>query len=143
VLAQFVRVHHGAAATDVAARHDGALARQLLALDLRDAEAALLARDESHYRAALADAQELLKVDFDPGADAVTAARTALGGLAKVVLAPPPPSVLGAALKDLRNLRATHALRQSPRPAEIARPVEPAKPPAKPAAPAEPGEGQQ
>jgi len=111
---QFVRVHHGADAATLAQRHETGLARQLLALDLRDAEAALLARDAARYRAAIADAQALLGADFDPAAAAVRSAHAALANLANAALAPPAPAILGNALKELRNLRATHALRQAP-----------------------------
>ena len=37
--------------------------------------------------------------------------RALLDALDKGNLAPPPPALLGTALKELRNLRATHALR--------------------------------
>jgi uroporphyrin-3 C-methyltransferase len=113
LLGQFVRVRTSAGAAAIVQRHDLALARQLYALDLRDAEAATLARDETRYRAALADARTLLKTDFDAAAAPVAAAASAVEGLEKMALAPPPPANLGAALKELRNLRATHALHQS------------------------------
>jgi uroporphyrin-3 C-methyltransferase len=112
---QFVRVRHGADAAALSQRHETGLARQLFTLDLRDAEAALLARDETRYRAAIADAQALLGSDFDPAAEAVKSARASLANLANAALAPPAPAILGSALKELRNLRATHALRQTPR----------------------------
>lgn len=115
VLGNFVRVRTGEDVAALAQRHDAALARQLVVLDLRDAEAALLARDPLRYRAALAEAQAALKLDFDAGADAVKAAAATLTRLAEVELAPPAPALLGTALKELRNLRATHALRQPAR----------------------------
>jgi uroporphyrin-3 C-methyltransferase len=124
LLAQFVRVHRSDDTAEVAARHGVGLARQLLALDLRDAEAALLARDELRFRAALTDAQALLRVDFDGKDDATKAVRATLDALAKLELAPPAPTLLGTALKELRNLRATHALRQSAAPAQVAKPAE-------------------
>jgi len=86
-------------------------------LDLRDAEAALLTRDPVRYAAAIAEAQAELKLDFDPGAEPVKSAQDTLEGLGKAELAPPPPPQLGAALRELRNLRATHALRQTRPPA--------------------------
>jgi uroporphyrin-III C-methyltransferase len=123
VFGGLVRVRTAEDAAALAQRHEAALARQLVVLDLRDAEAALLARDELRYRAALAEAQAGLKLDFDAGADSVKEAAAALARLAQAQLAPPPPAVLGAALKELRNLRATHALRQSSR-APAAKPAE-------------------
>jgi len=113
LLGQFVRVRTSDGTAAIVQRHDLALARQLYALDLRDAEAAALARDETRYRAALADAQILLKTDFDAAAAPVAAAASTVAGLGDMALAPPPPANLGSALKELRNLRATHALHQS------------------------------
>ncbi len=113
VFGNLVRVRTGADAAAVAQRHDAALARQLFVLDLRDAEAALLAQDTARYRAAIAQAQAELKLDFDAGADSVRSAQAALERLGKAELAPPAPPQLGAALRELRNLRATHALRQA------------------------------
>jgi uroporphyrin-3 C-methyltransferase len=123
VFGDFVRVRTGADAAALAQRHDAALARQLYALDLRDAEAALLARDQPRFGAAIADAQAELALDFDADAGAVKAAQGALERLAKAELAPQPPALLGASLRELRNLRATHALRQA-RPAPAAKPPE-------------------
>ena len=110
VLGAFVQVHHGEDAQAALGLHDAGLARELAIVDLRDAEAALLARDDAHYHAALASARAQLTA-FDSSAPAVHVAREELDALAKSVLAPPPPQILGAALKELRNLRATHALR--------------------------------
>ena len=123
VFGNFVRVRTGEDSAVLAQRHDAALGRQLYVLDLRDAEAALLARDALRYGGALAEAQAALKLDFDTDAGAVKAARAKLEQLGKAELAPPPPALLGAALKELRNLRATHALRQAPR-APAAKPAE-------------------
>jgi uroporphyrin-3 C-methyltransferase len=81
----------------------------------------LLARDTARYRAAIAQAQAELKLDFDAGADPVKSAQGTLERLGKAELAPPAPSQLGAALRELRNLRATHALRQG-RPAAASPP---------------------
>lgn len=125
LLGQFVRVRHGDAAT--AQRHEIGLARQLLVLDLRDAEAALLAHDGARLSAALADARRLLQADFDAGAAAVTAARADLDQLDKLDVAAAPPALLGASLKELRNLRATHALhdaRPAPPPADTPKSAE-------------------
>jgi uroporphyrin-3 C-methyltransferase len=121
VFGNLVRVRTGADAAAAAQRHDGALARQLYVLDLRDAEAALLTRDPLRYGAAIAEAQAELKLDFDAGAGAVKSAQAALERLGKAELAPQAPPQLGAALRELRNLRATHAARQA-RPAVAAPP---------------------
>jgi uroporphyrin-III C-methyltransferase len=118
-------VRHGADAAAIVQRHDVVLARQLFALDLRDAEAALLARDAERWRAALADAGAILAGDFAADAEAVRAARKHLDALSAAVLAPPPPENLGAALRELRNLRATHALRQPAPAAPATAPQEP------------------
>jgi uroporphyrin-3 C-methyltransferase len=110
VLGAFVQVHHGDDVQAALSLRDAGLARELAILDLRDAEVALLARDDAHYRAALTSARSQL-LAFDASVPAVRAAQEELDTLAKAVLAPPPPTILGAALKELRNLRATHALR--------------------------------
>jgi len=121
VLGAFVQVRHGEDAQASLALRDAGLARTLVTLDFREAEAALLARDEARYRAALASARAQLMA-FDPAASAVGAVQDELGTLDKAVLAPPPPQILGAALRELRNLRATHALRALPRGAGAQKP---------------------
>ena len=121
VFGNLVRVRTGADAAAAAQRHDASLARQLFVLDLRDAEAALLARDTARYRAAITQAQAELKLDFDIDAEPVKSAQGTLERLGKAELAPPAPPQLGAALRELRNLRATHALRQA-RPAAASPP---------------------
>jgi uroporphyrin-3 C-methyltransferase len=110
VLGAFVQVRHGEDAQASLSLRDAGMARELAILDLRDAQAALLARDDARYHAALASTRAQL-LAFDPSAAAVSAAQAELDALAKSVLAPPSPQILGAALKELRNLRATHALR--------------------------------
>ncbi len=127
LLGQFIRIRRGEAAAAIAQRHDIALARQLYMLDLRDAEAAVLARDEARFHAALDDAQALLTNDFDAGAAPVVAARSGIERLAPAALAPAPPADLGVALKELRNLRATHALHQSAPAAAAVTPAEGSK----------------
>ena len=95
-----------------AAPTDRGLARTLATLDLRAAEAALLARDTASFRAAVQRARTQLQATFDATATAeVVAALDRLGASE----APPAPTVLGAALKELRNLRSTHRLRQQGR----------------------------
>lgn len=106
VLSQFVRVSRDAAP---ATTRDRALARALVALDLREAEAALLARDLATFRAALTRVQAALTRQFDPNAPAVQTAHATLERLATVDMPEPPPE-LGAALKELRNLRSIRAL---------------------------------
>ena len=90
---------------------DTTLARELVALDLAQAQAALLAHDTPGAAAALRRVAAALARfdDADPGVQAAREAVTAL--LAQ--LAPAPPVRLGGALAELRNLRAVHALQQA------------------------------
>ncbi|TAL87744.1 MAG: hypothetical protein EPN74_00370 [Rhodanobacter sp.] len=89
---------------------DARLTRELLSLDLAQAQAALLARDSQAYAAALQQAQAGLAAGFDDRATAVQAAQATLKQLPAAL--PPNASVhLGAALSELRNLRALHALK--------------------------------
>ncbi|MDE2155125.1 MAG: uroporphyrinogen-III C-methyltransferase [Xanthomonadaceae bacterium] len=90
---------------------DARFARELTELDLAHAQAALLAYDGSAYAAALRRVQESLSTRFDDSAPAVRQARATLRQLA-AVLPPAAPVQLGAALGELRNLRAVHALKQ-------------------------------
>ena len=88
---------------------DARLARELATLDLAQAQAALLAYDSKDYAAALQRADATLASQFDAAAPAVQQARATLRQLAAQL--PAKPSVqLGAALTELRNLRAVHAL---------------------------------
>lgn len=91
---------------------DARLSRELVALDLAQAEAALLAHDETGYRAALQRADASLSSQFDGTDAAVKTARDTLAGLVKDA-APGTPVQLGEALTELRNLRAVHALKPS------------------------------
>ncbi|HEX6834891.1 MAG TPA: uroporphyrinogen-III C-methyltransferase, partial [Rudaea sp.] len=116
IFGQFVRVSRGADTQALLARHAGGLAREIAALDLRDAEAALLARDSARYRSSLAAARSELSGAYDPNDAAVATALASIDALARQDVAPPAPEILGASLKELRNLRATHALRAAPRP---------------------------
>jgi uroporphyrin-3 C-methyltransferase len=113
-LGAFVQIRHDDNAQTLVALHAPTLARELYQLDLRDAEAAAAARDETRYRAAMASARAQFGAAFDPQAPAYAAAVTDLDALTQAVLAPAPPAAFGAALKELRNLRATHALRERP-----------------------------
>jgi uroporphyrin-III C-methyltransferase len=123
VLGAFVQVHHGEDAQTQLDLHDAGLARELVALDLHEAAAAALARDDVRYHAALTSARGQLAA-FDPAAPAVAVAQGELDALDKTVLAPPPPQILGAALRELRNLRATHALHAPSKPAATEKPAE-------------------
>lgn len=109
-LSQFVRISH---TDDVDALHerDIGLVRSLVTLDLRSAEAALLARDEGAWRTALGRARAGIASAFDAQAEAAKAALADLDRLVALPLAPAAPE-LGSALKELRNLRATRSLAQ-------------------------------
>lgn len=109
-LAQFVHVSRDG---DVGAHanRDIGLARALVAIDLRSAEAALLGRDEEGLKSALARARAGLVAGFDVQSAPATAALAEIDRIASQPLAPALPE-LGSALKELRNLRATRALAQ-------------------------------
>ena len=107
----FVQVRHdNDTAQAQALVRDAALARDLVQLDLRAAQAAALARDDAGYHAALGEARAQIAAAFDAQAPRTAAFLNDLDALPSAPLAPPAPPVLGTALKDLRNLRATHAL---------------------------------
>lgn len=131
------------------------LERALVALDLREAEAALLGREPEAWTAALARARAGIEANYDTSAAPTRAALDALAELAAAPLAPPLPE-LGSALKELRNLRVTRALALPPAGAtrpprkpdtspaatgdpEATSPPAPAPPPARAPAPDEPG----
>lgn len=88
---------------------DARFARELAALDLAQAQAALLAYDSKGYAAALQRVDSSLATHFDDNAPAVQQARKTLAALAGQ-LPTGAPVQLGAALTELRNLRAVHAL---------------------------------
>ena len=89
---------------------DARFARELVGLDLAQAQSALLAYDAEGYAAALKRADANLAAQFDDKAPAVQQARAKLAELEKQL--PVAARVeLGAALAELRNLRAVHALR--------------------------------
>lgn len=92
---------------------DTRLVRELTALDLAQAQAALLAHDANGYRAALQRAHSSLEQQFDPAAESVRDARAVLDQLGRAAQ-PQAPVALGAALAELRNLRTVHALQPSP-----------------------------
>lgn len=95
---------------------DARFARELVALDLAQAQAALLAHDPKAFAAALQRADTGLASQFDDHAEAVQQARATLQRLADA-LPHNTPVQLGAALTELRNLRAVHTLSSSPAPA--------------------------
>ncbi|MEO8998613.1 MAG: uroporphyrinogen-III C-methyltransferase [Rhodanobacter sp.] len=88
---------------------DARFARELAALDLAQAQAALLAYDSNAYAAALQRVDSSLSIQFDGTAPAVQRARKTLAALA-TQLPTSAPVQLGAALTELRDLRAVHAL---------------------------------
>jgi len=92
---------------------DARFARELAALDLAQAQAALLAYDGEGYAAALQRVDAALASQFDGSAPAVQQARATLKQLARQLPANAPVQ-LGAALTELRNLRAVHALSPAP-----------------------------
>jgi uroporphyrin-3 C-methyltransferase len=106
----FVQIRRDDSAQTRAALHAPNLARELFLVDLHEAQAAALARDETRYRAALASARAEFNAAFDRHVPAVATGAAEIDELARTALAPPAPALLGAALKELRNLRATHAL---------------------------------
>ncbi|MGA8278470.1 MAG: uroporphyrinogen-III C-methyltransferase [Rhodanobacteraceae bacterium] len=108
------------------------LARDIATIDLRAAEAALLARDAKSYKGALDRVGETLRTDFDPDSVKRAGVLAQIDRLADRPLSPPLPE-LGSALKELRNLRATRALSRS----KVTPKVEPdAGPSSKPPTPA-------
>lgn len=109
LLQQFVRVSSEAGATPDS--RDLELTRSLASIDLRAAQAALLARDPPAYTAALSRARAAIAGAFDPAAQPVKDALGEIDRLAASPLAPNLPE-LGTALRELRNLRATRALSQ-------------------------------
>jgi uroporphyrin-III C-methyltransferase len=86
------------------ARRD--LARTLTALDLAQAQAALLAWDMHGYRQALDRADARVQHDFDAGAEAVRDMHAQIAQLRQQSV--PNAPQLGAALQELDNLRAVH-----------------------------------
>ncbi len=88
---------------------DARLTRELVALDLAQAEAALLAWDNAAAVDALERADAGLAAHFDDGDEAVRQARARIAAV-RASLKPATPVHLGEALTELRNLRAVHAL---------------------------------
>jgi uroporphyrin-3 C-methyltransferase len=114
----WARIRHALAGVVSVQRDNGAplavadarFARELTALDLAQAQAALLAADVDAAHAAIARAQASLAAQFDTADAAVAHVQSQLASLA-TNLKPATPVQLGAALAELRNLRAVHALK--------------------------------
>ena len=103
-LSDLVRVRHesGEGDFDVA---DGRLARQLAAIDLAQAQAALLAFDQPTALAALNRTSVALNRDFDATSPAVQRVQAQLEQLRDELGSKAPEPELGAALKALRDQR--------------------------------------
>lgn len=89
---------------------DARIAREMVALDLAQAQAALIAWDDSACNAALKRADAGLAAQFDVQSSVVQQARERIATLSGQ-LKPAIAVKLGAALSELRNLRAVHALK--------------------------------
>ncbi len=133
-LDSFVRVGHVDGAGNTA--HEPAFSRAVIALDLRDAQAALLGGDPKRYQAALHRARDGIATLVDGQSAAVQAALAEIDRLLAAPLVPALPE-LGSALRELRALRATRALAEpkplapapaSSAPAPAAAPTPSAKP---------------
>jgi uroporphyrin-III C-methyltransferase len=109
LLQQFVRVSTDKG--ELPTSRNPELTRSLASIDLRAAEAALLARDPTAYTSALTRTRDALARALDASNPAVKDALAELDRLASAPLAPAMPE-LGSALRELRNLRATRALSQ-------------------------------
>lgn len=88
---------------------DDRIARELAALDVAHAEAAVLAYDDVGRAAALKRVDATLAARFNPNAPSVQAARAHIAALLASQSKGAEPK-LGAALGELRNLRSVHAL---------------------------------
>lgn len=106
-LGSIVRVSHDDGSPVALA--DERIARELAALDITHAEAAVLAYDDVGREAALKRADAALAAHFDDAAPAVQAARSRIAALLASQARGNQPR-LGAALTELRNLRSVHAL---------------------------------
>lgn len=87
---------------------DPRLAPQALALNLAQAQEALLAFDETDYRDALQRANDLLAAQYDPHDAGVKDARAQIANLLAQRASGPAPQ-LGGALAQLQSLRASQA----------------------------------
>jgi len=90
---------------------DDRIARELAALDVAHAEAAMLAYDDTGRQAALKRVDAVLAARFDTASPAVQSARSRIAQLLASQAKGAEPK-LGAALAELRNLRSVHALQR-------------------------------
>lgn len=110
VLGQFVRVRRlDPADAALANPLNVVAAREALGLELLLAKAALAAGDAPRYRAALEAVHARLSASFDPQAPAVREGLAAIDAARSAAGAESMP-VVGKAIQELRNLRATRAL---------------------------------
>lgn len=122
VFSRFVRIRHD---DDTLATREPVMARSLLRIDLYAASAAWLARNADDYQAALRRVRTDIVSSFDDTAAPVQSALAEVAHLVAQPIAPPLP-LLGTALKELRDLRATRALSRpsvEPVPASSATPM--------------------
>ncbi|WP_213949769.1 uroporphyrinogen-III C-methyltransferase [Luteibacter sp. dw_328] len=92
---------------------DDRLARELAALDVAHAEAAVLAYDDVGRAAALKRVDATLAARFNPNSPTVRAARVRIAALLASQAKGAAPK-LGAAMNELHNLRSVHALQPGP-----------------------------
>jgi uroporphyrin-3 C-methyltransferase len=93
--------------TDIA---DARIVREMTALDLAQAQAALMTWDDDAAMAALKRADASVLAQFDPQSPQVQQAHQQIVSLIGQIT-PATPVKLGGALSELRNLRAVHALK--------------------------------
>ncbi|GLQ98474.1 uroporphyrinogen-III C-methyltransferase [Dyella mobilis] len=89
---------------------DARLVREMTALELAQAQAALMAWDDDAAIAALKRADASLTAQFDPQSASVQQAHQGIAALIARIT-PAMPVKLGGALGELRNLRAVHVLK--------------------------------
>lgn len=103
---------------------DARFARETLALNLAQAQEALLAFDDTAYRAALQRADAMLSGQFDRNDAAVKDARALIAALLSQRPAGPAPK-LGGALAQLLSVRASRSAASAPAAASTAGSTEP------------------
>lgn len=114
VLSQFVRVSHDQDVLASVHSRGSKLSSELIALDLSVAQSALLARDAQTYRDALQRVRAAWSQLYAATDSNVIETVAELNNLAAISLTATAPDILGTALKELRNLRITHALQRTP-----------------------------
>jgi len=112
ILGSLVLVKHEEINHALLGAHDTSISRNLLVLDFREAEAAALAGNASSYRSALEAARKQIRTVFDTGSPGVVHILKQIDELQAAKLEPQPPPAFGTSLRQLRNLRATRALRE-------------------------------